>query len=387
MFNRIFLIVLDSFGIGNAPDADKFGDKGSFTLKTCAESEYFNMPNMKKLGLFNIDGIDFLPKEKSTESAYGRLCERSLGKDSTTGHWEIAGIISEKPMPTYPNGFPKEIISEFEMRTGRKTICNMPFSGTEVIKKYGEKQKQTGALIVYTSTDSVFQIAANNQIIPLEELYKDCKIARKILCGENSVGRVIARPFEEKNGEFIRTSERHDFSLEPPEKTMLDLLDENGFSSISVGKIYDIFAHRGISDFVLTRSNSEGMKETEKMLENDFNGLCFTNLVDFDMLYGHRNNIDGYAKALSEFDRWVGKFITKLGKDDCLIITADHGCDPSSEITDHSRECVPLIIYGDKIKPQNLGTKPTFAVIGKTILDNFNIKNKLSGESLLKDLI
>lgn len=386
-FKRVFLIVLDSCGIGNAPDAVNFGDENSFTLRSCAKSKYFNMPNMKKLGLFNIDGVNFTDPCTSLTSAFGKLTESSMGKDTTIGHWEIAGIISPNPMPTYPNGFPEEIIREFEIQTGRRAICNMPYSGTEVIKDYAHEQEKTGALIVYTSADSVFQIAANTQVVPLDELYEDCKIARKILTGKNSVGRVIARPFVKKDNEYVRTSDRHDFSLEPPKKTMLDYLKYNGLDSISVGKIYDIFAHRGITDYTYTHSNNEGMKVTESMLSRDFEGLCFTNLVDFDMLYGHRNDIDGYAKALAEFDLWIGDFIKKLRDDDLLIITADHGCDPATPSTDHSREQVPLIIYAHKLKSQNLGTMPTFSVIAKTILDNFKIENTLDGESILKEII
>lgn len=386
-FKRIFIIVLDSCGIGNAPDAAKFGDEGSFTLKSCFKSARFNMPNMKKLGFFNIDGVNFGGIEPSPLAAHGRLTESSMGKDTTIGHWEIAGVISDKPLPTYPHGFPDDVIKQFEKETGRKTICNMPYSGTEVIKAYGEEQLKTGALIVYTSADSVFQIAANKAIIPLEELYDDCRIARKILNGEHGVGRVIARPFEGQAGSFRRTAERHDFSIVPPKATMLDYLSDNGFDTISVGKIYDIFAHRGISDYTFTHSNKEGMEITSSMAEKDFTGLCFTNLVDFDMLYGHRNDVDGYAQALSEFDKWIMPFCKSLKKDDCLMITADHGCDPATASTDHSREQVPLLVYGKKVKPRNLGTMPSYSYIGKSVLENFGIKNELAGESFFEEIL
>ncbi len=386
IFKRIFIIVLDSFGIGNAPDAADFGDEGSNTLLSCSKSKFFNLPELKKCGLFNIDGVT-LPDCDSPDCAFGALTEKSAGKDTTIGHWEIAGLISENPLPTYPEGFPESVIKEFEKACGRKVICNKPYSGTQVIKDYGDEHTNTGALIVYTSADSVFQIAANEEIIPPEELYKYCRQAREILKGEHAVGRVIARPFIKKNGEYVRTANRHDFSLAPPEKTMLDLLGENGFDTLSIGKIYDIFAHRGISDYSFTHSNSEGMDLTLKALEKDFTGLCFTNLVDFDMLYGHRNDVDGYAKALSEFDEWLPSFRDKMRKDDLLIITADHGCDPATESTDHSRERVPLIFAGEKIKPVNLGTLDAFSYIAKTLLDNFGIENNFYGESLIGRII
>jgi phosphopentomutase len=339
------------------------------------------------MGLFNIDGIDFGEKQSHPSAAYGRLTEASMGKDTTIGHWEISGIISKNPLPTYPHGFPKEVIDEFEKLTGRKAICNMPYSGTQVIEAYGKEQLETGALIVYTSADSVFQIAANKSVIPLEELYDDCKIARKILNGKHGVGRVIARPFEGTPGNFHRTPERHDFSVEPPQKTMLDLLIQNNYESIAIGKIYDIFAHRGITQHTFTHSNSEGMELTAKMLSENFTGLCFTNLVDFDMLYGHRNDIDGYAQALSDFDKWIPSFLNGMNYDDLLIITADHGCDPATPSTDHSREQVPLIAYSKNINPVNLGTMPTYSYIAQTVLDNFLIDNNLNGKSFLRKII
>lgn len=386
IFKRIFIIVLDSFGIGNAPDAYKFGDEGSNTLLSCSKSKYFNLPNLKKCGLFNIDGVD-LPKCENPDGAFGRLTEKSAGKDTTTGHWEIAGLVSEKPLPTYPEGFPDSIIKEFEKASGAKVICNKPYSGTKVINDYGDEHTKTGALIVYTSADSVFQIAANEEIIPPEKLYKYCETARDILKGEHAVGRVIARPFIKQGNEYIRTANRHDFSLAPPGKTMLDLLFENGFDTLSIGKIYDIFARKGISDYSFTHSNGEGMELTLKALEKEFTGLCFTNLVDFDMLYGHRNDVDGYAKALFEFDAWLPYFREKMRNDDLLIITADHGCDPETESTDHSREQVPLIFAGNKVKSVNLGTERSFSHIAKTVLDNFSIENNFYGESLLGKIV
>ena len=371
-FKRIFLIVLDSFGIGNAPDADNFGDLGANTLESISHSKNFKVTNLAKLGLFNIDGVgvynNIIPIAK-----YGAMQELSAGKDTTTGHFEIAGIISEKPMPTYPNGFPDEVISEFEKQTGVGILCNKPYSGTKVIADYGEEHIKTGNLIVYTSADSVFQIAAHTDVVPLDKLYEYCKIARHILRGEHAVGRVIARPFN-GNHPFTRTADRHDFSVEPPEKTMLDILNENNFDVISVGKISDIFAHRGITEENFTHSNDGGMSKTYELLEYDFNGLCFTNLVDFDMIYGHRRVVDGYANAISEFDSWLSKFIPKMHNDDLLIITADHGCDPSYNGTAHTREQVPLIMYSNRIIPENLGTIKGFDYISKIVLNNFELR-------------
>ena len=371
-YNRIFLIVLDSFGIGNAPDAETFGDLGANTLKSISKSNNFYIPNLNKLGICNIDGVD-LSNRTSPFGKFGALQEISAGKDTTIGHFEIAGIISEKPMPTYPNGFPKEIIFEFEKQTGCGTLCNKPYSGTQVIADYGEEHVKTRKLIVYTSADSVFQIAAHTDIVPLEKLYEYCKIARNILVGEHAVGRVIARPF---NGEypFTRTADRHDFSVEPPEKTMLDKLNENNFDVISVGKIADIFAHRGITEKYYTHSNNEGMNKTLELLDKNFNGLCFTNLVDFDMKYGHRRDVDGYANAISDFDSWLNDFIPKMNKDDLLIITADHGCDPGYKGTDHTREQVPLLMYSRDIGPENLGTIKGYNYISKVILNNFDLR-------------
>ena len=371
-YNRIFLIVLDSFGIGNAPDAKNFGDEGANTLKSISKSEKFNIPNLTKLGLCNIVGVT-LKEVIRPIGKFGALQELSMGKDTTIGHFEIAGIVSEKPLPTYPEGFPEEIIYEFEKQTGCGTLCNKAYSGTQVIADYGEEHLKTGKLIVYTSADSVFQIAAHTDVVPLEKLYEYCKIARKILVGKHAVGRVIARPF---NGEypFIRTADRHDFSVEPPEKTILDKLKENNLDVISIGKIADIFANRGITEKYFTHSNNEGMNKTFELLNKDFNGLAFTNLVDFDMKYGHRRDVDGYANAISEFDNWLNNFIPEMQDYDLLIITADHGCDPAFKGTDHTREQVPLIMYSKDIEPENLGIIKGYNYISKIISDNFNLR-------------
>lgn len=384
---RVFLIVLDSFGVGNAPDAAAFGDEGSNTFKACFDSGKLNIPNMKKLGLFNIDGVDFGEREKEPLGAYARLVEESAGKDTTIGHWEIAGIISEKPLPVFPDGFPDEVIKELERRTGRKTLCNKPYSGTEVIKDYGAEHMKTGALIVYTSADSVFQVAANENVVPVKKLYEYCEIARDILKGDYAVGRVIARPFVGTSPEnFARTSNRHDFSLLPPSKTMLDILKDNGKDVLSVGKIIDIFAGQGITEFVRTVSNADGMVKTAEFQKKDFDGLCFVNLVDFDMKYGHRNDVAGYTNALNEFDIALGDFMKNMQEDDVLMLTADHGCDPSTPSTDHSRECVPLIIFGNNVKSGNLGTRKGFTCIAKTILSMFNLKNTFFGEDLAPEI-
>ena len=362
---RVFLIVLDSFGCGELPDAAAFGDEGSNTLRAVSSRPEFNCPNLTSLGLFNIEGCGDLGKAAETPLAmYGRMAEASKGKDTTTGHWEIAGIISESPLPTYPDGFPEEVISEFEEKTGRKVLCNKPYSGTDVIRDYGKEHLETGALIVYTSADSVFQIAAHEDVVPLSELYRYCEIAREMLSGEHGVGRVIARPFGGEHP-FVRLPGRHDYSLVPPKDTVLDLLKDKGMDVISVGKIYDIFAGKGLTESNPTVSNMDGMDKTIAIADRDFCGLCFTNLVDFDSSYGHRNDAAGYANALSEFDARLSELMPKLRDDDVLIITADHGCDPSTPSTDHSREYVPLLIYGKNVKGgTNLGTLPTFSQLG-----------------------
>ncbi len=362
---RVFLIVLDSCGIGDAPDAKDFGDEGANTIKSISNSKEFNIKNLLSIGFSNIDGLSFLGGGE-LKSKVARLSEKSKGKDTTIGHWEIAGVVSEKPLPTFPNGFPESILKEFSDKTGRGVICNKTYSGTEVIKDYGEEHLKTGDLIVYTSADSVFQIAAHESIVPPEKLYEYCRIAREILKGDFGVGRVIARPFE---GEypFKRTSHRHDFSIEPPKETMLDTLKNKGFSVIGVGKIHDIFAGKGLTEYVFTQNNQDGMNKTTEYQNKDFNGLCFVNLVDFDMVYGHRRDVDGYAKALTEFDKWLDGFIKNMRKDDALIITADHGCDPLYKGTDHTRECVPFVLYGENITPENLGTIKGYDYISKTI--------------------
>lgn len=381
---RIFLIVLDSFGIGEMKDAADYGDVGTNTLRSVSKSQYFHMPNMRKLGLFNIEGVEGIEKDLSPIAAYARMEEASKGKDTTIGHWEIAGIISESPMPTYPNGFPDDVLAEFSKRTGRSVICNKPYSGTEVIKDFGDEHVKTGALIVYTSADSVFQIAAHEDVVPVETLYEYCKIAREMLKGEHGVGRVIARPFTGKSGEYTRSSKRHDYSLLPPQVTMLDQLKEEGYSVIAVGKINDIFAGKGITEYTYTQSNAEGIEKTIAYMQKDFEGLCFINLVDYDMLYGHRNDVDGYAKALTYFDEKLPEILKGLREDDILMITADHGCDPGYvQSTDHSREHTPFIMYGEKIQPNDMKTRETFADIAATVVKYFGLEPKVSGSSML----
>lgn len=385
---RIFLIVLDSYGIGNAPDAEAFGDFGANTLKSISQDENYATPNMNKIGLANIDGVENLPKEERTMGAYGRLQEASKGKDTTIGHWEIAGIISEKPLPTYPNGFPKKLLDEFSRQTGRGVLCNLPYSGTEVIRDYGEEHLKTGALIVYTSADSVFQIAAHEELVPVEELYHYCEIARKLLTGEHGVGRVIARPFIGKAPDFQRTSNRHDYSLLPPKDTMLDAMLSAGYDTYGIGKISDIFAGKGIAHSQRIKNNVEGMERTIGMLDTDFSGLCFVNLVDFDMVYGHRNDISGYAKAATVFDEQLEIFMDKMKENDVLMITADHGCDPGFKGTDHSRECVPFLAYGKLVKENvNLGTRKTYADIAATILDILHVENNTDGTSFKAEIM
>lgn len=383
---RVFLIVLDSVGIGELPDAASYGDEGSNTLKACHGRPEFSVLNLKKAGLFNIDGVDFEEGVSSPSGAYGKCAESSKGKDTTTGHREICGLISKKAMPTFPNGFPKEFLDEFSALTGRKVLCNKPYSGTKVIADYGKEHLETGALIVYTSADSVFQIAAHESIVPPEQLYEYCRIAREMLQGDLAVGRVIARPFE---GEypFKRTARRHDFSLLPPKDTLIDYLSKNGLDVIPVGKIFDIFAGKGLKKANPTVSNADGMEKTLEFSKTDFHGLCFTNLVDFDMLFGHRNDVPGYAKALTEFDKWLGEFLPTLRESDIVIVTADHGCDPSTPSTDHSREYIPLLVLGKKVKPVNLGVRKTYADIGKTIADIFGVNADIAGESFKDEIL
>ena len=386
---RVFLIVLDSFGIGAMPDSEKFGDVGVNTLRSCASTGKLHIPNMIAAGLGNVDGVDCLPKTDAPTGAYARLTEASMGKDTTIGHWEIAGIVSPDPLPTYPQGFPKEVLAEFERLTGRGCLCNLPYSGTDVIRDYGAQQQKTGKWIVYTSADSVFQVAANENWIPLEELYDACHKARKLLQGKHGVGRVIARPFVGTPEEgFTRTSNRHDYSLEPPARTMLDAVKDAGLSSIGVGKINDIFAGIGTTEFVYNKSNADGMAHTDHYAAQDFTGLCFVNLVDFDMVYGHRRNPEGYAEALSAFDTWLGGFLPKLGQEDVVLITADHGCDPCYRATtDHTREYVPLLVLGKAVKPGSLGTRSTFADIAATVTELLGVSYETPGTSFAKEIL
>jgi len=385
---RIFLIVLDSFGIGQMPDSAAFGDVDVNTLRSCADSAHLRIPNMIAAGLGNIDGVSCLPKTDAPTGAVCRLAEASAGKDTTIGHWEIGGIISPDPMPTYPEGFPEEILEPFRAATGRGVLANAPWSGTAVIEEYGAEHMRTGDLIVYTSADSVFQIAAHEDIVPPEQLYEYCRIARKLLQGKHGVGRVIARPFIGTPGSFKRTANRHDFSLEPPRDTLLDAVQNAGLASIGVGKIYDIFAGKGVSEHVYNKSNADGMAHTLRYAQQDFTGLCFVNLVDFDMNFGHRRDIDGYAKALSEFDAWLPGFMETLGDEDVVMITADHGCDPGyAATTDHTREYVPLLVLGKQIKPVNLGTRSSFADIAATAAELLGVALDTPGQSFAQDIL
>lgn len=381
---RVFLIVLDSFGIGEEPDAAAFGDVDVNTLRSVAGSPFFRVPNFQKLGLFNIDGVTVGEKSDAPMAAVARLREKSMGKDTTIGHWEIAGVVSPKPLPTYPNGFPQEVLDEFTRRTGRGVLCNKPYSGTAVIQEYGEEHLKTGALIVYTSADSVFQIAAHEELVPPEKLYEYCRVAREILQGEHGVGRVIARPFiGPVDGKFVRTSHRHDFSLLPPKETMLDHLKAAGKEVLAVGKIQDIFVGQGITEYVYTSGNEEGIEKTLEWMDRDFEGLCFVNLVDYDMLYGHRRDVDGYAKALTYFDEKLPEIMEKLREDDVLMLTADHGCDPAYlATTDHTREYVPFLAYGPGIRPENYGTRETFADVAATVLDLLGVPGETAGKSM-----
>ena len=386
---RIFLFVLDSCGCGEMPDSHAFGDYNVNTLRSCATSDKLHVPNMVAYGLGNIETVDFLGKADPQQGACARLKEASMGKDTTIGHWEIAGIVSPNPLPTYPNGFPEEILKPFREATGRGVLANAPWSGTEVINKYGEEHMKTGDLIVYTSADSVFQIAAHEDIVPPEQLYEYCRIARRLLVGKHGVGRVIARPFvgNPKDG-FTRTSNRHDFSLEPPAETMLDAIKAAGQDVLAVGKIHDIFAGHGMTEFVYTKGNTDGLNKTLDYAARDFKGLCFINLVDFDMLYGHRRNIDGYAAALTEFDAFFGKFVESLGEDDLVMVTADHGCDPAyTKTTDHTREYVPLLVAGKKVKPVNLGTRTSFADIAATVTELLGVPFNTPGKSFAAEVV
>ncbi len=379
---RVFVIVLDSYGIGSLPDAERFGDAGANTLASIVGSGQYDTPNMREMGLFNIDGVTCRPGVGRPAGSYGRMAEASMGKDTTIGHWEIAGVISPEPMPLYPDGFPEEVLAPFREQTGRGVLCNRPYSGTEVIRDYGGEHMRTGDLIVYTSADSVFQIAAHEEVVPLEELYDCCRKARAILTGRHAVGRVIARPFIGQEPNFERTRNRHDFSLLPPRRTMLVSLQEHGFDTYGVGKIYDIFAGQAIAHTTPISGNEDGMNKTLALMDEDFRGLCFVNLVDFDMVYGHRNDIDGYAAAATLFDRQLGEMMKKMREDDVVIITADHGCDPGFPGTDHTREYTPMLIYGAPVRAGvSIGTRASFADIASTVLAMFGIEEALDGTS------
>lgn len=387
--NRVFLIVLDSVGIGGAADAEKFGDDNPNTLKTIVASKNFHTPNLARLGLFNIDGINFYRREKNPCGSFARVCEASAGKDTTIGHWEIAGIISERPLPTYPNGFPSEVILELEKVFGRKILCNKPYSGTKVIYDYGREHEASGSLIVYTSADSVLQIAAHEKVVSVKELYRFCRSAREIMRGVHGVGRIIARPFIGEFPNYERTARRHDFSLKPPSETILGALHKKNLATIGVGKIEDIFAGQGLSRSLgVNEDNSDGMAKTLRVMGEDFRGLCFVNLVDFDMKFGHRRDVDGYAQAMTTFDKELGEILNKMRDGDLLMITADHGCDPAAQGTDHTRENVPLIIYGESLRAGvNLGTLETFADIAATVAEIFDVEFETAGRSFLKELI
>lgn len=380
---RVFLIILDSLGIGALPDAAEYGDQDANTLESIRNSKAFYAPNLKELGLFNIKGVHGgtdVPK-----GAFCRMKEASKGKDTIIGHWEICGIVSERPMPTYPEGFPSEVTEAFTALTGKEILCNLPCSGTEVIKDYGEEHLKTGKLIVYTSADSVFQIAAHEESVPLEELYTYCETARKLLHGKHGVGRVIARPFVGSAGSFTRTANRRDYALKPPVPTILDRISGEGMQVKAVGKINDIFAGSGITESYKTHGNAEGMEITSRIQQEDFRGLCFVNLVDFDMIYGHRRDVDGYAKAISEFDKWLGGFLKEMKPHDVLIISGDHGCDPGYTHTDHTREYTPLLVYGDGIKAVDLGEGESFSLIGDTVCGLLGIPH--GGEGFTDKLI
>jgi phosphopentomutase len=389
MIKRAVLIVLDSVGAGELPDAADYGDEGSNTLKNIYKhAQNFSLSHLESLGILNIDGFEDLKSPEYFSGSVAKCSQQSKGKDTTTGHWEISGLILDKPFPTYPDGFPEELISKFEKKIGRKVIGNYAASGTEIIKELGKEHVETGNIIVYTSADSVFQIAAHEEVVPLDELYEICIIARKMLQGDNGVGRVIARPFIGEEGNFTRTGNRKDFSLEPYKDTMLDFVKNSGREVYAIGKIEDIFANKGITYSNHTKNNEEGIEALVQAVKLDFEGLIFANLVDFDMIYGHRNNVQGYGDALMYFDGRLPEIIDNLKDDDILIITADHGCDPTTASTDHSREYIPLIFYGKNIKENNnLGILDTFASIGKTVLDIFDIKNDLKGTSVKNQII
>jgi phosphopentomutase len=385
-FRRVVLIVLDSVGIGEMPDAAEFGDEGRDTLGHVTASRPLKLPTLVKLGLANIRPLKHLTPAAKPAGAYGKAALASPGKDTTTGHWEMAGLYLEHPFPTYPSGFPRDLIAEYEMRIARKTLGNKPASGTEIIKELGEEHLRTGAPIVYTSADSVFQVAAHEEVISIEELYRICQIARELLQPPHQVGRVIARPFVGKPGNFTRTERRRDFAIEPPRATLLDLLRERNVFTYGVGKIHDIYCGRGLAAYVKTKNNADGIAKTLAALAEQPEGLIFTNLVDFDMLYGHRNNVEGYAGALEEADAGLAQMVETLGPDDLFIVTADHGCDPGTPSTDHSREYVPVLAYSPRLSGGvNLGTRASLADTGATIAENFEIQLSF-GKSFLSEL-
>ncbi len=385
MIDRIIWVILDSVGIGELPDAALFGDEGSNTLENIARQTNLQLPNLFKMGLGNIDGVTALQKEREPIGNYGKLAEISMGKDTTIGHWEMVGIYSPQPFPTYPNGFPESIIKAFEEKTGRRVIANKTASGTEILNELGEEHIRTGDLIVYTSADSVFQIAAHEEVVPIEDLYKYCEIARNILTGEHAVARVIARPFVGQAGSFKRTANRRDFSLLPPQKTVLDYTKESGRDVIGIGKIEDIFCGQGLTEAIHTLDNMDGVDKTINYIKQENKGIIFTNLVEFDSSWGHRNDVKAYAQGLMDFDKRLEEITEAMKPTDVLFINADHGCDPTTQSTDHSREYIPFIAYGEALaKGVNLGTRKTFADIGQTICEIFKLPPVLAGESFLK---
>lgn len=389
MIDRVILLVMDSVGIGELPDAHLYGDSGSNTLgHIYRDLKGFSLPNLERLGIGNIRETQYIKKHSAPVGCYGRAMEMSKGKDTITGHWEMTGIVLERPFPTYPEGFPDDLIKSFERLIDRPVLGNRAASGTAIIQELGSRHVLTGYPIVYTSADSVFQIAAHEEVIPLEQLYNICEEARGLLTGEHRVARVIARPFTGEPGEFVRTANRRDFSVAPPEKTLLDLALEQGHTVSAVGKISDIFNGRGISRYVHTKSNRDGISETKKFINEGTKGIIFTNLVDFDMHYGHRNNVEGYGSALREFDEGLFELMDCLGEKDLLILTADHGCDPTTASTDHSREYVPILAYGKSIKKGwDIGTRESFADIGATVADCLKIEGYKAGSSFLRHII
>ncbi len=388
-FNRVIIIVLDSVGVGELPDAYKYGDEGSNTLANTAKAvRGLNLPNFQRLGLGNIIDVEGVEPSRTPLASFGKMAEKSAGKDTTTGHWELMGLCLPNPFPVYPNGFPEEVIDEFEKRISRKILWNKPASGTEIIKKLGEEHIKTRCPIVYTSADSVFQIAAHKEVIPLGELYKMCVSARDILRGKYNVCRVIARPFSGEPGSFVRTTERRDYSVKPHGKTVLDYAIDANFKVYAVGKIGEIFVSQGITEAVHIDNNMDGVDKTLAYMDKKDKGIIFTNLVDFDMLWGHQNNPEGYAKGLEDVDKRVPELIKRLKSDDVFIFTADHGCDPTTPSTDHSREYVPLLVYGEKIKPGvNLGARKSFSDLGKTVAELMGFEAPVEGESFAEIIV